>query len=136
MVADQDIRVFKICRKEVRDGSSDVYSAYMYKQYTIDELYSMSEMKVTPISSGFGVSDGFHSYSDDCKVLCSEAYYDKLLIRIYSCSRSFMLDYFLSDKNRAIVKCSCTIPKGSKYFKNEDGEIVSDNIIIDDYTFF
>ena len=70
------------------------------------------------------IDDGFHSYD---KSLCI---YKIILGRyyvIYSKSvPGFLLDY-LSLKN-PICKGQFIIPKGSKYYENEYGEIVSNQI--------
>lgn len=78
----------------------------------------------SPLYLGMKIDKGFHSYSMD-KTMATK---DKYHIVIYNMENNEIVDsIFFSDH---LVIAKCIIPKGSKYYKNDLGEIVSDQIII------
>ena len=135
--AKEDIPVFKIMYPSCK-------SIYYLKGYELDVLYT-SELD-SPIQTydyygrgNFIVNRGFHSYlKESVKTLRNEPqdlngtftslnhYFHTLVI---VSEKNHMLDN-LSLLNNSYIKVSGIIPKGSKYYLNEDGEIVSDQIIL------
>lgn len=74
------------------------------------------------------INKGYHSYSDECYI--KEGYIKGSIIIIPSGRFLYHLGYYrnaLYYRNTFIGKF--IIPKGTEYYTNEDGEIVSSNII-------
>ena len=68
------------------------------------------------------IGKGFHSYSTECGT-------DYTYNTIFVCDKKgCYIGYY--ERSSKIVLAKCTIPKGSKYLINRDGEIVSNRIII------
>lgn len=73
--------------------------------------------------------NGFHSYSDKMKYIVKDG-----SILFYSAPLFFgqpFSEYYSANRNPTIVKCH--IPKGTKYAINRDGEIISNNIVLDEF---
>lgn len=114
-VAETDIKTFKILslRKHT------LYAYYQNYKYTIGKINSVNSLELVEDT----ISEGFHSYdinNDYLSVLGG--------ILILGKNNIEFLDYY-SYGNR-IVKVECTIPKGSMYYRNSYGEIVSDKLIV------
>lgn len=92
------------------------YSAYFDKLYELDKTYKTTNMFL----GGHIIEEGFHSYKGVRIII------DRELegIRIYSKDGVKLDSWDIHDK--AIM--SCVIPKGSVYYENKHGEIVSDAI--------
>ena len=92
------------------------YSAYINKEYEINTTYKTDDMFL----HGFVIEEGFHSYKG-VKIIINK---ELELIRIYSRNNKKLDSWSTCDT--AIM--SCVIPKGSIYYENRHGEIVSDTI--------
>lgn len=140
ITACKNIAVYKFLLK--KDESTYV-SPYMCKKYELGKLYTLGVYDFTVLSKWHPfIYDGFHSYSRGCKVTYSESLIDRVYIHPFHYKRTsytHSLDWYdpfncrdpfrLKDDPVVIVKC--IIPKGSRFCVNEDGEIVSNQIIID-----
>ena len=121
-VAKKDITTYKILGRK-----GDVYFApYRDFQYKVGKIYS-TEIKPNVYNLVIEIYEGVHSLHEDCRVQysCPTAFfiYNTFGLWIYSiCTAS----------NRNVVIAKCTIPQGTRYFENEDGEIVSESIRIDE----
>lgn len=122
-VVDKDIIVFKVMRKV----AERIYSSYiMGYEYQCGKTYTINELKSHISKEGIMIiEDGFHSYSSkDCYVWSPFYSYG---ININKNGYGMIATY-----NKLYGTCvvECTIPKGSKYYHNYHGEIVSEKIII------
>lgn len=126
--AKEDITVYKVM--VLMDER--LYSYIQGYQYEIGKEYALKEKIRCYAYDGVGtykITKGFHSYGSecnaylqyDCCVICSprketgHTYYETL--QIYG-------------NNNGIAIVECVVPKGSIYFKNTGGELVSDRIQI------
>ena len=127
LIAEEDIPCFKILEYVKNIG---LVSYYYEFHYNLNELYKCDFSCKYDFEYGlFRINKGFHSYSVDCVIDCLDEDY----FRIFSKSNdSLLLDLYHNDdcNYRDIYIASCIIPKGSIYNINEDGEIVSNQIII------
>ena len=105
-IAKKDIYVYKIVESI---DKFNCISAVKYFKYQYNKIYTQENL-ITFYSKGniWTIEKGFHSYKT---LLKAKADYNKL-----------HNDYYI------IVQC--IIPKGSTFFKNENGEVVSDSIVI------
>lgn len=132
MVADKPIRTFKVCTVEDTDT---VMSYYYDQEYRTGETYTLNR-DIKPVTVKYergsvcfyNINKGFHSYSPD-KIKMRHTRYG--VIRAESTNRH-ILDYY--DMKYKLVRVDCTIPKGTTYYENEDGEFVSHTITIDSIT--
>lgn len=134
ITACKDIAVYKFLLKKDEFTYVSPYRDYEYK---LGQLYTLEDYNLRAINSWDGkvIHYGFHSYSSGCKVK-----FDVLTNKVYVCSfhekitiySSIFLDwYYKKIRTRVIEIVKCIIPKGSRFCVNEDGEIVSNQIIID-----
>lgn len=121
-VAEDNIPVTKIVG--IRQNVIRAYYKGEFK-YSIGEIYH-SKITLSPAWKCYRITEGFHSYESSCRITISKLFlYPFLTVRLplmlvqYDMSS---IDFF----NLGIM--SCIIPKGSKYYENENGEVVSDTI--------
>lgn len=118
-IAETDIRTFKILllRKHT------LHAYYQNYDYTIGKLNSVNSLELT----GNNVFKGFHSYdlNNDCLSALGGI--------VVQGKEGGFLDYY--SRADHIVKVECTIPKGSEYYENSLGEIVSNKLIVDKIIF-
>lgn len=138
-IAKNDILVHKIVRvrnkKEVQKKflfwsktviEKEILSYCQLFKYKLGETYRIDQKIIVessrPHEGEFfaAIDEGFHSYSKNCSITgCSGKYY-----RVFSKDSSTCSFTIYSDC-RIMV---CIIPKGSVYYENEHGEIVSNRI--------
>lgn len=102
-------------------------SLYRRMDYEPEKIYWTDVNPISidsPLYLEMKIDKGFHSYSMD-KTMATK---DKYHIVIYNMENNEIVDSIFFSDNLVIAKC--IIPKGSKYYKNDLGEIVSDQIII------
>lgn len=146
-IAEVDIPIFKVCLEEESEG---VISYYRYFKYELNHIYSVRKLSVvkkcrkdghivyTQLINGDGeiitishsseiitpleyrIYQGFHSYSSKCK-------FENRDIEIKVFSRNKLVGHYHYSK-ALVVKGY--IPKGAKYYENEEGEVVSEQIKI------
>ena len=142
-VADKDIKVYKVLLKY-----EDKYIPYFYSDklaYEVGKCYKQ-EMDVNKNSYLYTIRAGFHSYSiENTKIKRAQVgnlikyeigsvvygdYFDE-----YYDVESDILHTTNNDLGDISVKdvvhfVKCIIPKGAEYFENEEGLIVSNEIIV------
>lgn len=132
-VADEDIRTYKVMVQ--MPGVKIFDSLYNHKSYEVGQIYKTTVNPVYNIENKYKtrIENGFHSY-------------DKSKTEIKDDSNSWYInaknreDYSLDiiwyppslREYKDIVAVECVIPKGSCYYENEDGEIVSNQIMVTD----
>jgi len=121
-IAEEDIKVFKI--GESHGGR--FCSMYKGFKYQLNQLYSVNIYINKDDDGEFVGSRGFHSY--DPSIVHLEISDNNAIPRwvVYVEQRS--LDFDTCDAY--YVKAECVIPKGSVYYKNDFGEIISNQVII------
>ena len=119
-VADKDIFVYKIGYK---DGNG--FSPYYRDEFIYNANMPNEEIKLYVNSSqvfDFRVDEGYHSYSGKCELI--KSFYDICVYPKFYNERC--LDYY--DFDDPFIG-EFIIPTGTEYYENEEGEIVSSNII-------
>lgn len=129
-VADKLLTTFKVLVKKGKSLYSYYRPDYHWREAEVNSL----EGELAPVKCVEGIYDyigyiekGFHSYSPD------EVYLRKDHREIEIASPSYyILDWFILSEARQLVLAKCEIPKGATYYRNEDGEIVSDKIVVEE----
>ena len=118
-IAETDIKTFKIL--SLRKHS--LYAYYQNYKYTIGKLNSVNSLELI----GNKIFEGFHSYdlNNDCLSALEGI--------VVQGKEGVFLDYY--SRADHIVKVECIIPKGSEYYENSLGEIVSNKLIVDKIIF-
>lgn len=117
-IAEDNIPVEKIVVLDTNlDNEECWYSAYFNKEYELNTTYKTNDMF---LFDDYMIEKGFHSYKG-VKIVINKKTGG---IYIYS-KHDKKLDSWCIH-NKAIM--SCVIPKGSIYYENRHGEIVSNTI--------
>lgn len=123
-IAEKDIKVFKI--GESHRGM--FYSMYKNFKYQLNQLYSINIYINKDDDGGFVGSRGFHSY-DPSIVYLDIPENGIIQWAVYAGQRRLDFDTVIAD----YFKAECVIPKGTTYYENENGEIISNQIIIKNF---
>lgn len=130
--AKKDIPVWKVVHAD-----KDIYgkyinkcrSFYKYFEYIL-KVRNTTEMSFDVLNTEniFIGTNGFHSYSNKVKYTIHEN--NNILVYINKLFSDYTICYYFRC-NPTILKCH--IPKGSKYAINKYGEIISNDIVLDEY---
>ena len=122
-IAEEDITVYKFGCKIDGKFFPSYYPEFGYEPNSINDKVSLKVIKKRIVYLGTHydyIDEGYHSYSGECGIINS--FYD---IGVYSKNDNEKnLDYYWGEDIGVFI-----IPKGTEYYENEDGEIVSSNII-------
>ena len=125
-IAKQDIHTIKfVDNKFIND------KAYVscYRKYVYIKNKPAPKIKITPLNDVFRdgltkqvINEGYHSYSAEIKteIVRDEEDCNPTYICLYSTNGAYM-DCF---KVKRVRQVTCIIPKGTKYYVNENGEYV------------
>lgn len=105
IIAKQDFKVYKILKN---DGESMFYN----HKYNISELQPFININVKIVLGGYVINEGYHSYSDIRTA--------NRIAKRYKMSPTF---------KSTIIVAEFKIPKETKFYINELGEVVSEQII-------
>lgn len=99
-------------------------SPYMEFEYERGVVYK-SKLRFNYTPYGLYIDKGLHSYTNETKIT--------VVNHVDSCYCSLSLNdmnysLFAFDKNNDVCIRECIIPKGSIYFMNKEGEIVSNKL--------
>ena len=117
----KDITVYKI-----GDIKEDKFIPYYHNDfyYLINKFNDEIKLKIEEFDDKIIIGDGYHSYSKDCYI-----YQDSDNDGICICNdKNESFDTYISII-RANFIGKFIIPKGSVYYENEDGEIVSSQLV-------
>ena len=123
-IAKEDINVYKIVKKATKESCISQFRDYTYYLNITPPLLTLGVM-IKPCAIFAKITEGYHSYSS-VNFVCDSirkgnfGSYVKT-IQLGNRKEKFIVDNYL-------YLATFIIPKGSVYFINEDGEIVS-NII-------
>ena len=140
-IAEDDISVYKILSRNI---DLELVAPYQRIKYNLHKLYSVSEFGMRGVCfthNEIEIREGFHSFNSKCKVwgastvtaMVSAKNMDleirgKLSDLLFPTKCIIPIRGELSD---LLFAAKCIIPKGSEYYENDFGEIVSNKIIID-----
>lgn len=117
-VAEEDIPVKKILLNDSGSLRSPIFSGTEWKLNVI-EVIELDKVNYHYLSKTFTVEHGFHSCEDIHK---NNRYF------AHSWVNKCLSYLFTIDSNEDVF--NAIIPKGSKYYKNEEGDYVSDKLMI------
>lgn len=130
-IAKRNITVYKVLN--VRGTKNKVYHAPFRDAFTykLGHLYRTDFMGIKNYGCvDIEINEGFHCYSQNAYAALGTII--EGLMRVYSSKRQYdVLHCFSRKLSSKPVVVKCTIPKGSTYYINNKGEIVTDNIILD-----
>lgn len=129
MIATKDIPVYKIMKVFKGGIYNEIYSYYQSFRYELDSKY---EGKLdNPHKYGYEaripcyeINKGYHSYSSELTEI-TYPFKDFREIRVKDVRPVITLGTYCTG-----VVIQCAIPKGARYYLNENGEYVSNQIII------
>ena len=144
-IAERDIEVYKVLYKH-----KDKYVPYFYCGYLAYEVGKLYKQEMNVLNDGIycEVDAAFHSYSMERTYVKRRDNPFLTTYRIYSKNDESWFDHYYDDKHNTIQVTNkflsdetiilkedvhfvkCIIPKGAEYFENEDGEIVSNKIVV------
>lgn len=111
-VAEKDIIVYKV----LNVSGKSYYKGFCYEK---GKLYSLNkQLKITNLNY---IKEGFHSYSEGSS-FCWNIFFNTLIVKSPS-----GLIYENYPKG---ILVRCVVPKGSEYYVNKLGEVVSNKIIV------
>lgn len=118
----EDIEICKI----LSPNWKGIYYLFEYEPYKVYET-ELEPVK-TPLNHPktdeiFRIDKGFHSYSTGIKAIDHDTHIDIYYDDIYSKEDRFITSYV-----KPVIRVAGIIPKGSRYYLNEQGEYVSDQI--------
>lgn len=131
-VAEKDIEVYKIGYKKYNKFTSYFRDDFSYKANIPNE-----EIKLYMDSNhlyDFCVDKGHHSYSGECNYfyliwIGNEAFNIESPLKIYKGEKEKPIRFIEEFINNSINIGKFIIPKGTEYLENENGEIVSTQLI-------
>ena len=129
--AKKDIPVWKIVHadKDIYGKYTNIcYSFYKYFEYIL-KVRNTTQMSFDVLNTEniFIGKNGFHSYSNKVKYTINKHHISVYINKLFS---DYTICYYYRG-NTTIAKCH--IPKGSKYAINKYGEIISNDIILDEF---
>ena len=130
--AKKDIPVWKVVY-----AIKDINGRYTNKCHSFYKLFeyilkvrntTQMSFSVLKTENTFIGNNGFHSYSNKVKYTINEN--NNILVYLNKLFSNYIICHYYCD-DTTIVKCH--IPKGSKYAINELEEIISNNIVLDEF---
>lgn len=128
-IATENIPVYKIVDKKGGFWFWSTFSSYYYGFiYKLHKRYSEKIGGIRDLRTGvYAIDKGIHSYHNTLTSISTSKYGDRWI-------RSFngeILDNYCRFGN--VVRVQGYIPKGSKYYLNENGECISEQIVLTKY---
>lgn len=148
-IAVKDIKVIKVVYVRADKKDNKCYAPLTGYEYTLNKLYETKPLVVTVGHSRKSIIErGFHSFSMGVDILFEENHvrlYNDLHDLYMVCGYKFFDDieniYPITKIKGVHEKVAgkfklklleCIMPEGTEYYENEDGEIVSNKLIITD----
>ena len=131
-IAKKDIPVWKIVHadKDINGiYTNKCHSFYKFFEYIL-KVRNTTQMSFSVLNTEnkFIGNNGFHSYSNKVKYTINE--HNVISVYLNKLFSNYDICYYYRG-NTTIVKCH--IPKGSKYAINELEEIISNDIVLDEF---
>ena len=117
-VAKEDIIVYKYGQVSDKAFYPRFFYEFSYKPNIANDAISLTVVRGM-------INEGYHSYHADCFYQCKERHLSIFNFNDYP----FCFADYCDDSNFIVNVGEFIIPKGTDYYKNENGEIVSSNIM-------
>ena len=135
-VAKEDIRCKKVFYRQLGHIRNRYVSPVMKTMYVKGETYE-SDIVITRGISRWKIDEGIHCYNMkkvDVERIKSESG-ERLVVKIPFATDNYgnkhhLCTYYGNDIGMEAVVLECIIPKGSVYYENLGGEIVTEKLII------
>lgn len=132
-IAKKDVIAYKVVGRD-----NDEYQSYYEKfKYKVNKEYELGrELILVTDDDYYIIDEAFHMYCGKCNI--SKGYNNHVIdVLTPKLSPITKAPYLIDVYNDVMFRCDevvaeCIIPKGSTYFENEKGEIVSDKVLITD----
>jgi len=129
--SDKPITVYKIMSKKGGVLRGPYYNMH---DYTIGTTYEIKIKAHLLFEDKLMINAGYHSYSANCRIrrkIYKTKNYEVLLI---DSPTKMDINYFINIKkdNLPYVVVKCTIPANTTYYENENGEIVSEKLMVNE----
>ena len=122
-VAKEDIVVYKFGVQNSNIFLSIYQTNFWYEPNKSNKLIKLEWLEFNQV-----IREGYHSYSGECFYQTSPYRRDEYtLLNVYSKGENIHLDWCIGEELNNVGKF--IIPKGTEYYENEEGEIVSSNLI-------
>ena len=144
-IADKNTKTFKAMYMDVSKEEPKYYAPLTTYEYELNKLYDVGSIELVTNKCGERIIEkGLHSFSLRVALGINKliAQYGENVYVIngyrFFDDRKRLSPYVLHMKsntlkgNFKLVLLVCTIPEGTKYYENEDGEIVSSKLIVTD----
>lgn len=130
-IANEDIHVYKVMLQ--KPGGRIFDSFYFHKTYETGQVY---KTVVNPVYNNIEcfyrtrIEGGFHSYDKSKTIIKGNSFYWIIKVKNRPYNPDIIHCPYSIRGYEDIVAVECVIPKGSFYYMNEDGEIVSNQIMV------
>lgn len=119
-IAERDFYVYKLGRVSDK-GFNSLYQNFIYEPKEINKKVELNPIQVFEYGSAYVIYEGYHSYKDIAMPYSDlHPYYRTIYL-------GKIVNYIRLNNIYSIA--TFLIPKGSKYYENDVGEIVSSSII-------
>ena len=140
LISDGHVKVIKVVRK---GAVKQLYRGYYYREfsYELNKEYNTKttikkELSIKVRAYGYGPTEytyygeeGFHCYSDECKLQLSFEN-SRITLLVFQKDKSVFFDAYYEVDPKELEVLEGFIPKGGKYYVNENGAIISDSIVL------
>ena len=121
-IAEEDITVYKFGVQNSNIFLSIYQTNFWYEPNKSNKLIKLEWLEFNQV-----IREGYHSYSGECKIDNINIVHDPNVFKIYSKDKKnnkYVINAYVHEKIGVFI-----IPKGTEYYENEKGEIVSSTII-------
>lgn len=127
-IAQKDFNVYKVLMTKEKD--SILISPFRYFPYCLGKEYKAEihvEEAIFPYEKDT-IDEGLHCYSEECMV--KDVYKSIAVSNHYGQTlECYTAEFYRLGTSLVVIKC--TIPKGSAYYENGNGEIVTEKYTLD-----
>lgn len=122
-IAEEDIVVYKFGEKRDNTFFSFYQTNFGYEPNKPNKIIKLEWLEFNQV-----IREGYHSYSEECFYRTDPYLTKSIMLYVYSKgNKNLYLDWCIGEELNNVGKF--IIPKGAEYYINEDGEIVSTNLI-------
>jgi hypothetical protein len=139
-IADKDLHVYKICLRYYNYGALPYFQKareFYEEGKTYDADHFDKPRPLIPLYSDhyiYEIYHGMHSYSCKCQLMQGAITNGVNLVLVTPLSPKGVIAHYNTKLN--IILALCSIPKGTTYYVNENGEYVSESIKMDKFLVF